>query len=188
MIEAPRLILRSWREADLPAFAALNADTRVMQYLPGLLSREQSDHLARVIQQTISERGFGLWAAELRERSQFIGFIGLWIPRFEAHFTPCVEIGWRLAREHWGHGYGTEGAAAALRYGFERLNLAEIVSFTTISNQRSWRVMQRIGMSHSPADDFDHPAFPVGHPLRPHLLYRVTRERWKISSLGTASH
>ncbi len=124
----------------------------------------------------LEQHGFGPWAAELRETAEFMGYVGLVIPRFEASFTPCVEIGWRLAREHWGRGLATEGARALVRHGFELQRLPELVSFTVPANLRSLRVMEKLGMTHDPRDDFDHPSNPAGHPLRLHVLYRLRRE------------
>ncbi|NBC33832.1 MAG: GNAT family N-acetyltransferase [Alphaproteobacteria bacterium] len=173
-LESPRLLLRDWRDEDLPAFAALNADPRVMAFLPARLDRAQSDALAARIRAQIRERGFGWWALEVAGVAPFVGFVGLSVPQFQAHFTPCVEISWRLAAEHWGRGYATEAARLALTYGFDRLGLSEIVSFTTRANQRSRAVMARLGLRHDPADDFDHPSLPPGHPLRPHVLYRAS--------------
>jgi RimJ/RimL family protein N-acetyltransferase len=146
-----------------------------MRYFPGLLSPAQSDALAQRIEEDLSRHGFGLWALELPGVAPFAGYVGLSIPRFQAPFTPCVEIGWRLARAHWGQGYATEAAGAALAFGFDRLGLREILSFTVPGNVRSRRVMERLGMSHDPSDDFDHPSLPEGHPLRRHLLYRKSR-------------
>jgi RimJ/RimL family protein N-acetyltransferase len=174
-----RLILRPWRESDLAPFAALNADPEVMEHFPATLRREESDLLAAHIAEDMAERGFGWWAAEVPGEAPFIGFIGLSVPDFGAHFLPpgriVVEIGWRLARPWWGRGYATEGARAALAFGFGELGLVEIVSFTATTNTRSQAVMRRLGMSHDPADDFDHPGLPAGHPLRRHVLYRVVK-------------
>jgi RimJ/RimL family protein N-acetyltransferase len=170
-----RLRLRLWRDEDLPAFAALNSDPRVMRFMPKLLDRAESDAMAKHIKENFGRRGFGLWAVEVIGISDFIGFTGLSVPRFEAHFTPCVEIGWRLAYDHWGHGYATEAACAARDYGFSQLRLTEIVSFTVPNNRRSRKVMERIGMTHSSEDDFQHPLLPQGHPLRHHVLYRLFR-------------
>jgi RimJ/RimL family protein N-acetyltransferase len=167
------LRLRRWLPADLAPFAVLNSDPRVTEYLPEPLSREESDALVARIDAHFDRHGFGLWAVEVCDQTSFAGFVGLSVPQFEAHFTPCVEIGWRLGAEHWGHGYATEAAAAVLGVGFELLRLAEIVSFTVPGNARSRRVMQRIGMKHHPSDDFDHPLLPTGHPLRRHVLYRI---------------
>jgi len=170
-----RLRLRLWRDEDLPAFAALNSDPRVMQYMPKLLDRAESDAFAERIKENFARTGFGLWAVEVTGTADFIGFTGLSVPRFEAHFTPCVEIGWRLAFDYWGHGYATEAACASRDYGFSQLGLREIVSFTVTANQRSRKVMERIGMTHSSADDFEHPLLPEGHRCRHHVLYRLVR-------------
>ncbi len=172
-IKTERLLLRRWRQEDRPLFAAMNADPRVMEFFPKLLSREESDATVDRIEAHFAQHGFGLWVVEVPGVTPFAGFVGLAHPRFEASFTPCVEIGWRLAAEHWGRGYATEGAQAALAFGFEQLNLAEILSFTVPDNLRSRRVMEKIGMTHSPADDFDHPLLPEGHRLRRHVLYRA---------------
>lgn len=174
-LQTDRLCLRRWYPSDRAPFAALNADPRVMEYFPGAMSREESDALVTRIEDHFDQHGFGLWAVEIPNVVPFAGFIGLAIPRFTAHFTPCVEIGWRLAAEHWGHGYASEGARAVLTFGFEALEVPEIVSFTALANLRSRRVMERIGMIHDPADDFDHPALPEGHPLQRHVLYRCAR-------------
>ncbi len=171
-LRGPRLMLRGWRDDDLDAFAALNADPRVMAFLPARLSRNQSVEMMARMQAHIDANGWGLWAIDFGGRC--IGFTGLSRPRFEAHFTPCIEIGWRLAQDTWGHGYATEAARLALHYGFDVLQLSEIVSFTTVANRPSQRVMERIGMRRDAADDFDHPALP-GHQLQPHLLYRLSR-------------
>jgi RimJ/RimL family protein N-acetyltransferase len=171
-VRTDRLLLRQWRESDLAPWAALSADPEVMRYFPSTHTREDSESLARLFAAGIAERGWGLWAVEVVGGAPFIGFVGLNVPGFEAHFTPAVEVGWRLAREHWGHGYATEGARAAVAFGFDELGLEEIVSFTTEGNARSRRVMERLGMTHDPADDFDHPALP-DWPLRRHVLYRL---------------
>jgi RimJ/RimL family protein N-acetyltransferase len=168
------LRLRQWRQEDLPVFAAMNADPRVMEFLPMVLSRAESDSLASRISESFAIRGFGAWAIEMPGIADFIGFAGLSVPRFEAHFTPCVEIGWRLAYEFWGFGFATEAASAALEFGFQEIGLEEIVSFTTRQNLRSRRVMERLGMTRSEEDDFLHPLLAEDHPLRPHVLYRVT--------------
>ena len=177
-IGTERLILRKWRESDREAFARMNADPLVMEHFPALLSREESDALVDRAEAHLEQHGFGPWAAELRETAEFIGYVGLVIPQFEAAFTPCVEIGWRLAREYWGKGLATEGARALVRHGFEVQGLLELVSFTVPANLRSIRVMQKLGMTHDPRDNFDHPSIPEGHPLRLHLLHRLKREDW----------
>ena len=173
ILTTARLRLRDWRDSDLPAFARLNADPQVMVFMPKILSREESDASIGRIREHFDRHGFGLWAVEVINGAEFIGFTGLSIPRFTASFTPCVEVGWRLATEHWGRGYATEAAGACLGFGFSQLGLPEIVSFTTVANLRSRRVMERLGMTRDPADDFEHPSLPAGHPLRPHLLYRA---------------
>ena len=165
VIETNRLWLRRWRDSDRTPFAAMNADSKVMEYFPGVMTRADSDALADRIQQHFDDHGFGLWAVEIKESDPFVGFIGLAIPRFEAHFTPCVEIGWRLAAKHWRRGYATEGARAALDYAFREVGLEEVVSMTTVANERSRRVMERIEMTHAPGDDFDHPLVPSGDAL-----------------------
>jgi len=144
-----------------------------MEHFPALLSRAETELMVDRIAGHFSQRGFGLWAAELRDSGEFIGYVGLAVPRFEAVFTPCVEIGWRLAREHWGKGLATEGARTAVRCAFDGLGLQEIVSFTVPENVRSLRVMEKICMTHDPRDDFDHPLLAEGHPMRRHVLYRL---------------
>jgi RimJ/RimL family protein N-acetyltransferase len=170
-----RLVMRPWKDEDLSAFAAMNDDADVMAFMPKRLSREESDALALRIREQIDTAGWGLWALEVTGIARFAGFVGLSVPRFEAHFTPCVEIGWRLPKAHWGKGYATEAGRAAVAYGFETLRLAEIVSFTTEGNWRSRAVMDRLGMRHDSRDDFNHPNLDAGHPLRRHVLYRLAR-------------
>jgi RimJ/RimL family protein N-acetyltransferase len=153
----------------------MNSDPKVMEHFPGVLTRAQSDALVERIEAGFEANGFGLWALELQATGEFVGFAGLAVPEFEAHFTPAVEVGWRLAHPAWGNGYATEAGRAALGFGFERVALAEIVSFTTAANRRSRAVMERLGMSRDPADDFENPSLPPGHPQRPHVLYRATK-------------
>jgi RimJ/RimL family protein N-acetyltransferase len=172
-LKTGRLLLRHWRDSDRLPFREINADSRVMEFFPEPLSTVASDALFDRAQEHFGRNGFGPFAVELLSAQTFIGFIGLSIPAFDAHFMPAVEIGWRLAFAHWGKGFATEGARAALRYGFEILKLDEIVSFTVPANLRSRRVMEKIGMTHNPAEDFDHPGLPAGHPLRCHVLYRM---------------
>jgi ribosomal-protein-alanine N-acetyltransferase len=174
-----RLILRPWRDSDLAPFADINADPEVMEHFPATLSRAESDAVAGRIRAALAENGFGWWAVEVPGEAAFIGFIGIWVPNFEAHFTPCVEVGWRLARPFWGRGYATEGARECLRFGFQELGLEEIISMTAVPNARSQAVMQRLGMTRDPADDFDHPRVPEGHPLCRHVLYRLDRKDWR---------
>lgn len=173
-----RLVLRPWRDADLAPFAALNADPEVMEHFPAPLTPAETEAMMGRMTAALTERGFGWWAVEVPGEAPFIGFIGLSVPSFEAPFTPAVEVGWRLARAHWGRGYATEGGREALRFGFEDLGLAEIVSFTATPNTRSQAVMQRLGMTHDPADDFDHPALPAVHRLSRHVLYRLGAAAW----------
>ena len=173
ILMAERLILRPWRDEDLAPFAAMNADPAVMRHFPSTLGRAESDAMVGRIRLHFATRGFGMWAVEIPGVTPFAGFIGLSVPRFEAPFMPCVEIGWRLATACWGRGYATEGARAALTFGFGTLKLAEVVSFTVVANQPSRRVMERLGMGHDPADDFDHPSIAEGHPMRRHVLYRL---------------
>jgi ribosomal-protein-alanine N-acetyltransferase len=178
-LRTERLVLRRWRDGDLEPFAALNADPAVMERLPGTLTRAESDAVVERIEATFDERGFGLWAVEVCDGPPCIGFVGLSSPGFDAPFTPCVEVGWRLARGAWGHGYATEAARAAIADGFTRCGLDEIVSFTTPGHTRSRGVMERLGMTHDPADDFGHPRFPEGHRLHQHVLYRLTADAWR---------
>jgi ribosomal-protein-alanine N-acetyltransferase len=173
--ETDRLILREWRKADRAPFAAMNADPAVMEHFPAPLTRSQSDAFVERITEHLAEHGFGLWALERRSTGEFLGFTGLAVPRFAAHFTPAVEVGWRLSRQAWGRGYATEAERAALNAGFSDFGLAEIVSFTVPANVRSRAVMERLGMTHEEADDFDHPALPLDSPLRRHVLYRLRR-------------
>jgi 3-dehydroquinate dehydratase/shikimate dehydrogenase len=178
-IRTERLILRPWKEEDLEPFAKLNADPRVMEYFPGLKTRKESDASVKLMSNHIERCGWGFWAASLIQTGEFIGFIGLEDVYFKADFTPAVEIGWRLAFNYWGKGYATEGALASLQYGFEKLKLEKIVSFTAVKNMRSRAVMERIGMHHDPKDDFDHPRLPEGHPLRKHVLYKLKASEWQ---------
>lgn len=175
-----RLRLRAWQDADLAPFASMNADPAVMQHMPATLTRSESDALVARIRADLESRGFGLWAVEVVGGAPFIGFVGLATPSFEVRFTPCVEIGWRLGLAHWGAGYATEAAHEVLAAGFQKLGLEEIVSFTVRANHRSRSVMTRLGMHSVAEDDFDHPALPLGHPLRRHVLYRLARREWVI--------
>ncbi len=174
-----RLILRPWRDDDLDAWAAMNADPRVMEHFPKLLDRAESDAMAVRVRESHAQRGFGLWAVEVPGAVAFAGFVGLSVPRFEAHFTPCVEIGWRLGHAHWGRGYATEAARATLAEGFDRLGLDEIVAMTAVGNTRSRHVMEKLGMTRSVDDDFDHPMVAEGNPVRAHVLYRLARAQWR---------
>ena len=177
-VETPRLILRDWVDADAEPYAALNADPRVMEFFPAALTRQQSDAQMELIRGFIADHGFGLYAAEEKASGHFLGFVGLWPPSFKAHFTPAVEIGWRLRRESWGQGYATEGARAVAAHAFEILGFDALVSFTTEWNRASRRVMEKIGMTYDPADDFLHPNLPPDHKLSKHVLYRLSRADW----------
>ena len=181
-IESERLILRRWRPEDREPFARLNADPRVMEFMLSVLTREQSDAFANRIGAHFEQHGFGLFAVERRGEGSFIGFIGLQRANFEAPFTPCVEIGWRLAADLWNQGLATEGGHAVVRHSFEVLGLEELVSFTAVINTRSQRVMQKIGMGCNRAEDFDHPRVPEGHRLRRHVLSRLSRSDWRRAS------
>lgn len=181
MLETERLYLRQWQESDLPEFAKMNADERVMEFFPTILTVENSDKFARENQHSLDNSGIGLFAVEVKNGEPFIGFIGLAIPKFTAHFTPCVEIGWRLAFPHWGKGYATEGANAILKYAFNIIGLQEIVSFTSTVNRRSQAVMRKIGMVNNPSDNFLHPSslIPDGNILKKHVLYRRNKDSYE---------
>jgi RimJ/RimL family protein N-acetyltransferase len=179
MINTGRLVLRRWRESDREPFAAMNADPAVVEHLQGPMSRERSDDFIDRIERHWDEHGWGLWAVEAPGVAPFVGYVGLWPADYVAE--GMVEVGWRLARQHWGRGYATEAAREALRFGFDEVGLDEIVSFTVPANERSWRVMERIGLRRDPDGDFDHPrvdaaAYP--HLVR-HVLYRLDRETWR---------
>jgi RimJ/RimL family protein N-acetyltransferase len=178
-----RLHLRQWRESDYAPFAAMNADPRVMEFFPALLSSVESDALATDIRARIARRAWGFWAVEIPGAAPFIGFVGLNVPGYAIPASPCVEIGWRLAAEHWGKGYASEASRGALRVAFEVLELPEVVAFTAVGNLRSRAVMERIGMRNS-EENFEHPRVALGHPLREHVLYRMSRERWLSLSSG----
>lgn len=172
--ETERLYLRQWQDSDYVPFAHMNADLRVMEHFPACLEQAASDDLAGRCRKLVAECGWGIWAVELKQTQTFIGFVGLHIPTYDFPFNPCVEIAWRLAAAHWGNGYATEAARAALQVGFDILELEEIVSFTSLLNRRSQAVMERLGMQRE-AWTFEHPALPPGDPLREHCLYRLNR-------------
>jgi RimJ/RimL family protein N-acetyltransferase len=176
-LETSRLRMRQWRESDRTPFAAMNADPAVMEFFASPSSPTASDASIDAWQAQFAAQGWSNWAVELRESSEFIGFTGLSVPRRTFSFSPCVEVGWRLARRFWGRGFATEAARAALRVAFERLSLSEIVSFTAVGNLRSRAVMERIGMRNT-NQDFEYPGIIEGHPLRLHCLYRITRAEW----------
>ncbi len=173
-MKTKRLGLRRWNDADLIPFSKINQDPRVMEYFPKLLSQQESEEMIKKIEEKTNENGFGLYAVDLLSKKEFIGFIGLSRPNFEASFTPCVEIGWRLAYQHWGKGLATEGAQACLAFAFNLLRIPEIVSFTAKENQRSIKVMEKLNMKK--AGEFMHPNLPEDHSLRKHVLYKISRE------------
>lgn len=171
-IRTERLVLRRWTQSDRTPFAELNSDKRVMEHFPAVLTRAESDAMVERIEAHFERHGFGLWAVEVVDEVPFIGFVGLAVPSFEAHFTPCVEVGWRLAAAFWGRGFATEAARACVAFAFDRAGLDAIVSMTVPENIRSRRVMERLGMTRDPADDFSHPTLP---DHRWHVLYRLRR-------------
>ena len=174
MFETKRLILREWKDTDIAPFAAMNQDPKVMEFFPATLSLDETKNLIERIRQHFKTHGFGLFAVELKATGEFIGFVGLMIPTFEAHFTPCVEIGWRIASAHWKQGYATEAAKMVLHLALEKYGLKEVVSFTAAVNLPSIAVMKKIGLQHNPQDDFDHPRLDKAHSLSRHVLYRLT--------------
>lgn len=179
VLATARLRLRRWRDEDREPLAAMGQDAEVMEFMPGLLDRAGSDAMFDRIVAHHERHGFGVWAVEVPERGiAMAGFLGLLQCGFEAHFTPAVEIGWRLCRAAWGAGYATEGAEAALAFGFDALGLGEILSMTVPTNRRSRAVMERLGMRRDPAEDFDHPKLAADSPLRRHVLYRLSRDAW----------
>jgi len=175
--ETSRLRLRQWRDQDLKAFAKMNADAKVMDYYPSIITSEQSNELADKIQEKIKENGWGFWALELKSTNTFIGFTGLNQPSYDLPVTPCIEIGWRLAHEHWGNGYVTEAARKCLDVAFESLKFPTVYSFTSVQNKRSEAVMQRLNMVNM-EQNFEHPIIPIGNPLREHVLYKITKLEW----------
>lgn len=177
-LHTPRLLLRTWRPEDLPGFAALNADPQVMRHFPSVLSRAQSDASARRLQAHFVQHGFGCWVLERHAQPGLLGVLGLQRVDFAAEFAPAVEIAWRVQRAHWRQGYALEAAQAVLAFAFEQLQLEQLLAFTVPANLPSQALMQRLGMQRNPAEDFQHPLLPVGHPLRAHLLYRLRRDSW----------
>jgi RimJ/RimL family protein N-acetyltransferase len=167
------LVLRAWRDADIEPWVAMNSDRRVTEFLGREYSRALSEASAAAMRRTLEENGFGWWAVEIRGSASFAGVIALQAVPFSAPFTPANEIGWRLSFESWGRGYATEGAKAALDFAFNELKWSEVVAFTAATNLRSQRVMQRLGMTYDPADDFEHPKLDPSHPLRHYVLYRI---------------
>jgi len=185
ILETDRLILRTWNDSDLQPMCALNQDPKVMEYFPGLQGLEATKNLIVRINNHFEKHGYTLYATERKDSGEFIGFIGLFIPYFEAHFTPATEIGWRLSSKHWGQGFATEGAKAILDFAFRELKIPEIVSFTAQGNAKSIRVMQKIGLLSNSDDDFDHPKLDDASPLKQHVLYRLSREQYFPVSAAT---
>ena len=180
MLETDRLILRRWRKSDVAPFAAINADPAVMEFLGPLKSTEESQQMIRNMDSGFDVNGFGLWAAELKETQELAGLIGCWVPSFKAHFTPCIEVAWRLARAQWGKGLAVEGARAVITDIFSRFEIDELVSFTCALNTRSISVMKKLGMRNNPRDNYDHPQLAADNPLRPHVLYRQKKNEWRF--------
>jgi RimJ/RimL family protein N-acetyltransferase len=178
-LKTERLLLRRWRDEDFTPFAAMNADPLTMRFMPSVMTGDETRALMERLEEHHRLHGFGVWAVEAPGVAPFIGFTGLQRVSFDAPFLPAVEIGWRLSPAFWGKGYATEAATGALRMGFEGLNLDQILSFTVQANKPSWSVMERLGMHRDAAEDFDHPRLPVGHALRRHILYRLTRAEWQ---------
>jgi ribosomal-protein-alanine N-acetyltransferase len=178
-VRTRRLLLRRWREEDLEPFAAMNADPEVMEHFPSTHSRTMSDELVQHIEACFAEHGFGAWAVEVVGEAPLIGFVGLFPVSAEMTFAPAIEIGWRIARPWWGRGIAHEAAEASLAFGFRDVGLPEIVAYTSSTNLRSQRLMERLGMVRDAAEDFDHPRVPAGHRLARHFIYRLTAERWQ---------
>ena len=181
-LETERLKLRQWKDSDFPIFAEINSDPVVMEYYPSIMNKTESYEMASNLKSLISKRGWGFWAVEETIKKQFIGFVGLHEPIQELPFSPCVEIGWRLSKEFWGKGYATEAAKAAMKIAFQHLNLLKIYSFTSVANLRSRAVMERLNMVNT-NQNFEHPKVPVGNPLREHVLYELTKEQWKETTI-----
>lgn len=177
-LETPRLRLRAWNDADLDPLAELCADPLVMRYFPALLSRDQCAAAMARYRIHFARHGFGIWALERKDNGSFIGFTGLAWSRLQTPFCPAVELAWRLSQDHWGQGLACEAAMAVLGCAFERLQLSEVVAYTAELNERSWQLMRTLGMRHEIQGDFAHPALAEGHPLRPHVLYRLPRNEW----------
>ena len=178
MIETNRLILRTWNANDLQPMLAINQDPKVMEYFPSIQDLEMTKNFIDKVTAHFENHGYSLYATVRKDTNEFIGFIGLLITDFESHFTPATEIGWRLSSNHWGHGLATEGAKAVLDYAFRELNIPEIVSFTAAGNSKSIRVMQKIGLQHNERGDFDHPKLDDTSPLKRHVLYRLSHEKY----------
>ena len=183
ILETDRLLLRTWDDHDLQPMLAINQDPKVMEYFPELQNLEATKKLIIRINNHFEKYGYTVYATERKDSSECIGFIGLFTPEFESHFTPTTEIGWRLSSKHWGQGFATEGAQAVLDYAFKELKIPEIVSFTAAGNAKSIRVMEKIGLQHNENDDFDHPKLDDDSPLKRHVLYRLRREKYLFKIL-----
>lgn len=177
-LETKRIKLRQWRKEDIDMFAEMNSYPDVMRYFPKPLTRIESDCMAQRCKSHIAEYGWGLWCAQLIDSGEFIGFVGIHRPLKIMPCSPCVEVGWRLNKRHWGMGYATEAAELVLSYGFEKLGLTELVSYTTVSNVRSRAVMERIGLKNT-NQNFGHPEIEEDHPLFEHVLYKITKSSWQ---------
>ncbi len=180
-LQTDRLLLRPWRSEDFPLFAQMNADPEVMAYYPSVLNNDESNALAHKFSSLLLNQSWGFWAVEHMDRSEFIGFVGLHKPQYHLPVSPCIEIGWRLAKEYWGNGYATEAAFASLYFAFEQLNLAQVYAFTPVANQKSWSVMQRLGMENT-QNNFKHPMIPKHHTLAEHLLYKINKQQYHITA------
>jgi RimJ/RimL family protein N-acetyltransferase len=182
ILRTRRLTLRQWKESDLLPCARMNADRQVMEFMLGKMTEEETYQSIEGMKKHFDAHGFGRWAVEIADSEKFIGFVDLSIPAYTLPFSPCVEVAWRICAEEWGKGYAPEAANEALRDGFERVGLREIVSFTTLTNLKSRRVMEKLGMQHCPAENFVHPMVPEGHNLRQHVLYRIGKADWMAQS------
>jgi RimJ/RimL family protein N-acetyltransferase len=182
VLRTRRLVLRRWKESDLLPFARINADQRVMEFMLGTMTEEETRQSVEHMKKHFDAHGFGRWAVEITDSEKFIGFVGISIPTYTLTFSPCVEVAWRICADEWGKGYAPEAANEAMRDGFKRVGLEEIVSFTTLTNSKSRRVMEKLGMRYCSAEDFDHPMVPEAHSLRRHVLYRMTKADWRPQS------
>lgn len=182
MLKTERLLLRQWQAGDFPVFAAMCADKDVMEFFPDILLRSESEAMAKKIQSLIAGRGWGFWAVEIPGQHAFIGFVGLHTPKNSLPFAPCVEIGWRLSRQHWGQGYAAEAARKSLEFAFNTLDLEEVVAFTSVANAPSRAVMEKIGM-HDTGQNFMHPDIEMTHPLCEHVLYKIYKSAWQQDAL-----
>jgi RimJ/RimL family protein N-acetyltransferase len=182
ILRTRRLILRRWKESDLLPFIRINADPRVMEFMLGTMTEEETRQSVEHMKKHFDARGFGRWAVEIADSEKFIGFVGISIPSYPLAFSPCVEVAWRICAEEWGKGYAPEAGNEAMRDGFERVGLQEIVSFTTLTNLKSRRVMEKLGMRYCPSEDFNHPMVPADHRLLRHVLYRMSKSDWRPQS------